>query len=132
MMRIVPAPPEPAGLAALLADHSDAVGALCRRLRAAAFAGLPDLDERVLPGWRALGLRHPRGGHLAALFPRDDDAVVYLEHGAALPDPHGLLTGTGRQTRMLVFAPGAATPTDAQFVEYLDLALDHALARRRR
>jgi hypothetical protein len=125
-------PDEPPGLAALLADSDPAVGALCRRLRATALAGLPDLAERVLPGWRALGLRHPRGGHLAAIFPRAHDAVVYLEHGAALPDPHGLLTGAGRRTRMLTFTPGTPTPTDAQFVEYLDLALEYGLARGRR
>jgi hypothetical protein len=125
----VPVPDEPAGLTAQLDDHPPAVAALCRRLRVAALTAMPDLTERHLPGWRALGLRHPRGGHLAAMFPRDGDVVVYLEHGAALPDPHGLLTGAGRRTRTLVFLPGAARPADAHLVEYLDLALDHALGR---
>jgi hypothetical protein len=125
----VPVPEEPAGLTAQLADHDPAVAALCRRLRAAALSALPDLTERHLPGWRALGLRHPRGGHLAAIFPGAGDVVVHLEHGASLPDPHGLLAGAGRRTRKLVYTPGVDRPTDAHLVEYLDLALDHALAR---
>jgi hypothetical protein len=60
--------------------------------------------------------------------------VVYLERGAALPDPHGLLGGDGRlrQTRTLTFRPGQRTPGPAHLVEYLDLAVDHAVAVRRR
>ncbi len=118
-------PAEPDGLPALLAGYPPAVAALTRRLRGAALAALPDLTERVLPGWRALALRHPAAGHVAAIFPRATEVVVYLEHGAALPDPHGLLTGAGRRTRTLVFAPGAAVPSDAHLVEYLDLAVEH-------
>lgn len=123
------APPEPDGLADLLARHDPPVAELTRRLRAAALAAMPDLTERFLPGWQALGLRHPEGGHLLGIFPRARDVAVYFEHGVALPDPHRLLTGTGKRTRMLVFSPAARTPTESQFVEYLDLALDHALSR---
>ncbi len=122
-------PPEPAGLTGLLARHQPPVAAVVRRVRRVALAAMPDLTERFLPGWQALALRHPGAGHLVAVFPRPGDVAVYFEHGAALADPHGLLTGTGRRTRMLVFTPGAAVPTDDQFVEYLDLALDHSLRR---
>jgi hypothetical protein len=124
-------PAEPDGLAALVAECPPAVAALTRRLRRAALAALPDLTERVLPGWRALGLRHPVAGHVAAIFPRAADVAVYLEHGAALPDPHGLLTGTGRRTRMLVFRPDAAVEADEHLVEYLDLAVEHRRGRGR-
>ena len=121
--------PEPAGLTDLLAGHIPPVATLTRRLRRAALTAMPDLAERFLPGWRALGLRHPDGGHLLGIVPRADDVVVHLEHGARLPDPHRLLTGTGKRARMLIFTPAAPTPTDDQFVEYLDLALDQALHR---
>jgi hypothetical protein len=121
--------PEPAGLSDLLADHGPPVAALVRRLRAAALAALPDLTERPLRGWRALALRHRHAGHLAAIFPRDADVVVYFEWGAFLPDPHGLFEGDGRRTRMIVFRPGVEVPTDAQFVEYLDLAIHRPLGR---
>lgn len=95
---------------------------------------MPDLAERFYPGWQGLGLRHPVGGLLATIFPRDADVVVYLEHGASLNDPHGLLAGQGRlrQTRTLTFRPEANTPTMAHLVEYLDLALDHAVPGGRR
>jgi hypothetical protein len=121
--------PEPAGLTQILAEHTPPVAALVRRLRAAALAALPDLTERPLPGWRALALRHPDAGHLAAIFPRAADVVTYFEWGAFLPDPHRLFEGDGRRTRMIVFRPGASVPTDAQFVEYLDLALHYGLSR---
>jgi hypothetical protein len=54
--------------------------------------------------------------------------VVYLERGASLPDPDGLLEGAGRlkQTRMIVFRPGVGAPTAEQFIAYLDLAVEHA------
>jgi hypothetical protein len=106
--------------------------------RGAALRGMPDLVERFYPGWQGLGWRQPDGGLLGTLFARDEDVGVYLERGAELPDPFGLLGGAGRRgagrlrrTRTLTFRPKAATPTATQLVEYLDLALDHAVARRR-
>jgi hypothetical protein len=124
-------PPEPDGFADLLARLDPPIAALGRRLRAVALTAMPDLDERFLAGWRALGLRHPEGGHLLGIFPRTGDTTVYFEHGASLPDPHELLTGTGKRTRVLVFLPDGQSPTDDQFVEYLDLALEQALSKRR-
>jgi hypothetical protein len=129
IIAVMATPPEPAGLAALLADRPPAVAALLRRLRTVALTALPDLTERVLPGWQALALHHPVGGYIAGLFPRADDVAIYLEHGAALRDPHALLTGSGKRTRMLICTPTGTDPTDEQFVDYLDLAVDHALSR---
>jgi len=129
----VVAVPEPEGWTRILDDQPDAVSALARRVRATALSALPDLTERVYPGWRALGLRHPQAGLLGTIFPQPDRVVVYLEHGAALPDPDGLLEGEGqlRQTRRLVFMPGAGVPTRDQLITYLDLALEHALGAAR-
>lgn len=114
---------EPAELSALLADHDDEVAASTRRLRAAILAGRPELAEKVYRGWHGLGFHHPELGYVAALFPHEQDVQVGFEHGANLPDPHGMLSGTGRQVRYLIFTPGAATPSVEDVVEYLDLAL---------
>ena len=115
----------------LLAHRPPGVVKLAQRLRAAAHEAMPDLTERFYPHWEGLGLKHPTGGLLGTLFARDADVVVYLERGAALPDPHGLLTGAERlrQTRTLVFDPAAPAPAEPILVEYLDLALEHAVAR---
>jgi hypothetical protein len=126
--------PELPEFAELLTRRPSSVARLARRLRAAVLAAMPDLVERFYPGWQGLGLHHPVAGLLGTIFPRDEDVVVYLEHGAAIPDPHHLLAGQGRlrQTRMLTFRSRARTPTEAQLVEYFDLALDLALTRKRR
>jgi hypothetical protein len=103
------------------------VSALARRLRAAALTSLPDLAERVYPGWQGLGLRHPKAGLIATIFARDTDVAVYLDRGASLPDPDDILEGAGRlrRTRMIVLRPGAAAPTVEQVIAYLDLAVEH-------
>ena len=114
----------PAGWDDLLDGHTAEIAALARRLRAAVTAAFPDLMQRLYPGWHALGLRHPERGYLGGIFPRADEVMVVLEHGAALPDPHGLLRGSGKQVRHLSFRPGAAEPTEAHLIAYLDLAID--------
>jgi len=108
---------EPAELSALLADHDDEVAASTRRLRAAILAARPELAEKVYRGWHGLGFHHPELGYVAALFPREQGVQVGFEHGANLPDPHGMLSGTGRQVRYLIFTPGAATPSVEDVVE---------------
>jgi hypothetical protein len=121
--------PELPEFADLLSRRPPPVAALARQVRESALRAMPDLAERFYPGWQALGLRHPVGGLLATIFPRDSDVVVYLEHGASLNDPYGLLGGQERlrQTRTLSFRPATRSPTMANFVDYLDLVLDHAV-----
>jgi hypothetical protein len=114
---------EPTGVRDLLAEHSDEVAELTRRLRAAVLTARPELAEKIYVGWHGVGLHHPDQGYVAALFPRAHEVQVGFEHGADLPNPYGLLQGDGRQVRYLVFRPGAARPTVDDLVEYLDLAL---------
>jgi hypothetical protein len=63
----------------------------------------PDLVERVYPGWDGIGFRHPDGGYVCAIYPRENEQAVRLlfEHGARLEDPDGLLEGDGTQTRFI-------------------------------
>ena len=61
----------------------------------------PELSQRVYPGWRAVGFHHPETGYLCSLSPRPDALLLTFEHGAALPDPDGVLIGAGRQVRSL-------------------------------
>jgi hypothetical protein len=67
--------------------------------RSAVLAADPDLTERVYRGWRGVGFRHPEAGYICAIYPRSEWIVLLFEHGAALPDPDGVLLGDGKQTR---------------------------------
>ena len=114
--------PEDLEAAELLVDHADHVVATAQWLRELVADAVPDAVERVYPGWHGFGYRHPVAGYFCAVFPRTDDVKLSFEHGARLADPHGLLTGTGRQVRQVdVRAPG--DPPAELLVELIDAAL---------
>jgi hypothetical protein len=70
--------------------------------------------ERVYPGWRGVGFRHPVAGYVCALYPQSHgDVRLLFEHGATLPDPDRLLRGNGRQTRYLPVAAADERTADA-------------------
>jgi hypothetical protein len=72
-------------------------------VREAVLAGEPDLTERVYLGWDGIGFRHPDGGYVCAIYPREPEQEVRLlfEHGVRLDDREGLLEGAGTQTRFI-------------------------------
>ena len=113
------------------ADHTDVVAATAARLRGVLLDGHPDLEERVRPGWHSVNYHHPVAGFVCAIFPFADRVELVLEHGAALPDPHGRLSGSGRRVRTLQFAD-AADVDPAVVLEFLDLAVDVGTAMRAR
>jgi hypothetical protein len=114
----------------LLEEHTPAVAATARRVRAAVLAAHPQLTEGVRHGWHSINYRDPGAGFVCGIFPTADRVQLVFERGAALPDPDGVLTGSGRQVRMLVFDGGA--DVDADLVgRYLDLAVDLGAASRR-
>jgi hypothetical protein len=73
----------------------------------------PDLESSARFGWRSVNFRHPRVGHLCAVFPLKDEVRLYFEHGRQLSDPEGLLEGDGKQVRALRLRPGDAIPAGA-------------------
>ena len=115
----------------LLADHSADVADVARRVRAAVLDAQPQLVERVRRGWHSINYRDPAAGFVCAVFPTREAVQLVFERGADLPDPDGLLTGSGKQVRMLVFT--CAHDVDEDVVgRYLDLAVDLGAALRRR
>ena len=115
----------------LLDDHSDAVVATAQRLRAILLAAQPELEERARAGWHSINYRHPVAGFVCALFPTADGVQLVFEHGAGLPDPDGLLLGTGSQVRSLRFSRSTDVDDDV-VVRFLDLAVDLGAALRHR
>ena len=73
----------------------------------------PELEPSALFGWRSVNFRHPRAGHLCAVFPLKDEVRLYFEHGRLLSDPERLLEGDGKQVRALRLRPGDAIPAEA-------------------
>lgn len=82
-----------------LTQYPPEVRALAQRLRALVRETVPTASEHVYQGWKALGYRDPQSGYFCGIFPQPDHVRLLFEHGAALPDPDGLLTGTTRQVR---------------------------------
>jgi hypothetical protein len=124
----VPRDPDVDGL---LSDHPDYVVATAERLRTVILAAQPQLTERARHGWHSVNYRDPAAGFVCAIFPTADHVQLVFERGAELPDPHGLLTGSGKQVRTLLFA--TADDVDEDVVgQYLDLAVELGTALRRR
>ena len=115
----VPDDPE---VEALLAEHRPAVAATARRVRAAVRSGRPDLVERVRHGWHSINYRDPAAGFVCAIVPSADRVQLVFERGVLLPDPAGLLTGSGRQVRALEYTGGSQV--DAAVVQAF---VDHAV-----
>lgn len=65
----------------------------------------PEADERLIKGWRVLGYASPRG-LVVYLKPRSEDLLLGFYHGAHLPDPQGMLEGSGKLRRHAVIPLG--------------------------
>ena len=97
--------PIPAELAPLLESHSDEVQAIFLAVRALVRDVMPDAEEaldlpdRVL----AFGYGPPGGvrmrGLAIGLIPHSAHVNVQLADGADLPDPAGIVEGTGKRIR---------------------------------
>lgn len=97
-----PRPPHAVSAESLLAGYPPPVRILAERLRDIVRATIPDAEERVQPGWRALGYHDPHAGYFCGIFPQHGCVRIYFERGRWLADPDGLLEGDGRRTRMMV------------------------------
>ncbi len=88
---------------ALLEPLPPATRRLANRVRAVVRRAVPTLTEPALPGWRAIGFRDAQAGHVCALFPFGPEVRLYVEHGARLDDPDGLLQGAMKRGRYVAF-----------------------------
>jgi hypothetical protein len=85
----------------LLAEHSPELQAIERALRTTIRARFPDAVEQVDFGNRliAFGRSMKIRGLLFAIIAHKVHVNLQLSDGAALPDPHGLIEGTGKRIR---------------------------------
>jgi hypothetical protein len=89
----------------------------------------PDLEQRVYPGWQAVGFHDPEAGYVCGLFPRSPALLLSFEHGARLEDPEHLLEGTGKQVRSFP-VHGRDLRTEARIRELFGRAVNDALAHK--
>ena len=98
----------------LLAPHAPEVAETARALRATVRAALPEAVEEVDFGNRLLALgKTMKMRDLAfAIIPHTAHVNLQLADGADLPNPDGLIEGTGKRVRHVKVrsAEGAASP----------------------
>lgn len=90
---------------AFFASYDDDVAALARGLRALVVRLAPDADEKLHSGWKTVaygsgsGSGAGRRAKFCAISPHRAWVNLQLHRGAGLPDPSGLLQGTGKSMR---------------------------------
>lgn len=111
-----------ADVADLLAPYDRRVREMAMRLRDLIVASVPTAIEQVDPAARIVGYGFGRGyaGLVCAIAPQRSYVNLMFAKGASLPDPEGLLEGTGKRARHVklrtveqVDAPGLRALLDA-------------------
>jgi hypothetical protein len=118
-------PEEQSRIDGFLAEFDDDVAALLRSSRAVLQQRFPTAHELVYDNYNFLvfgfcASRRPSTG-VVSLTGAANGVALALLHGAGLPDPDGLLQGSGKQTRF-VRVPEPATLADVRVTTLLDLA----------
>jgi len=123
---------------AFLADYPDAIRAAADELRAVVRRAVPDVVERVRPGWRLIGYEVPvarRARYFAYVAPEPQHVHLGFEYGVWMPDPDGLLEGAHlglRKVRYVTFVPGQRIPHEALVGLTRDAARIAAMSRGER
>jgi hypothetical protein len=99
-----------------LAGYADDVRAAADRLRAVVKRAVPDVIERVRPGWRIIGYDLPvrrHGAYFAWVMPEPVHVHLGFVHGVFMDDPERRLEGAHLRlvsTRFVTFEPGDDIP----------------------
>ena len=83
----------------LLKDSTPDVRALALAARETVRKAVPRATEKVHPGWHIIAFHVGKRGQFCAVSPLKDRVNLYFMHGVGLPDPRGLLAGTGKGMR---------------------------------
>jgi hypothetical protein len=103
----------------LLLDYPDEIREQAESLRKLVRRAVPDVIERVRPGWRLIGYDVPVGRrtrYFAYVAPEYQHVHLGFEHGTLMTDPDGLLMGAHlrlRKVRYLTYLPGQPIPGGA-------------------
>ncbi|MFY9270127.1 MAG: DUF1801 domain-containing protein [Candidatus Manganitrophaceae bacterium] len=86
----------------ILEGHTPQIRALAERLRRLVIETVPNAVETAYPVWHGIGYRHLESGYFCGIFPHKNGVKLGFEYGVFLPDPEGLLQGSGKQVRYIV------------------------------
>jgi len=81
----------------LLSAYPGPVRSAAEGLRVLVKQVAPGASETVQPGWKAISYAY--GRTFCSIMPMSDGVNLAFPEGAELPDPHGLLVGTGKRMR---------------------------------
>ena len=89
-----------------LGEYPAAVSDLARELRAIVRAAIPGAREELDRPGRVIGYGFGPGysGLVCTIIPSKNGVKLGVVSGARLPDPHGLLEGSGKQHRYVAFS----------------------------
>jgi hypothetical protein len=95
-----------------LKGYSPQVREIAVKARETILSVFPGAAEKVYPGWKVI--QYGAGGGMkdvfAAISPQRERVTLGLANGAELPDPDGLLEGSGKGIRHVkLTSPEAAT-----------------------
>ena len=94
----------------LLADYPGPIRAQAEALRAAVRRSLPDVIERVRPGWRIIGydvlLERGRSRYFAWIMIERQHVHLGFRLGVLMDDPEALLEGDAKLGRWTTYRPG--------------------------
>lgn len=121
-----------------LAGYADDVRETANQLRAVVKRAVPDVIERVRPGWRIIGFDLPIGRrtvYFAWVMPEAVHVHLGWVHGVYLDDPDRRLEGAHLRlvsTRFVTFEPGDTIPEQIMEAFTRDAARIAALSREER
>ena len=121
-----------------LAGYADDVRDTANELRIVVKRAVPDVVERVRPGWRIIGYDVPLGRrsvYFAWVMPEVVHVHLGWVHGVYMDDPDRRLEGAHLRlvsTRFVTFEPGDAIPEAAMEAFTRDAARIAALTREER
>jgi hypothetical protein len=113
----------------LLAQHTLEVRVLAEALRQLVHTAVPEATEKAYSGWQGIGYSHPQAGYFCGVFPTADLVKLGFEFGVLLPDPDGLLEGSGSQMRWVFLRPGEDIP-ETSIKALIQAALDLPSSRQ--
>lgn len=118
----------------LLAAYSPDVRAMTRRARALVLGALPNAVEKVHLGWRnvTFGVTPAMHDQVFVVQPLKARINLALFTGAGIPDPAGLLEGTGQSMRHVKVASLAALDDPAVAALLAAAVREHAAQRAER
>ncbi|HSO93699.1 MAG TPA: DUF1801 domain-containing protein [Candidatus Dormibacteraeota bacterium] len=98
-----------------LRSYPPGVRAIALKAREVIYGVLPTVTEKVYPGWKVIqyGAGDRREDVFAVISPQRQRINLGLANGAGLPDPQGLLEGTGAGIRHIKITSAQAAEAPA-------------------